>query len=95
MVKRRGRPKKLELTETRRRLQQLFFDGSASNLAEIMALLGRIADASELSKEACEKSKLGILLKTTFCGTEHETWQQNPDLLQLVQQVANKIINAK
>lgn len=92
--KKRGRPKKLDLLESRRQLQAIFFSRNTDKLPEAAAILERIAKAGELPQESCKKSKLGPLLKKTFNESDYSMWHKYPELLQLVQQVASLIIKA-
>jgi hypothetical protein len=94
VAKKRGRPKKLDLLESRRELQALLFSGNTAKLDEVMVILEKIAKAGDLPKETWTKSKLGALLKTTFNSSEYQMWHSYPELLLLVQQVASQIIKA-
>lgn len=93
VIKKRGRPKKLRLLESRKRLQKLFFSHNKTCLEEIFTILETINDANELEPSEIEQSKLGNLLKITFCSAEHKHWHTNEKLLKLVQRVAIKLKN--
>ncbi len=94
LVKKRGRPKKLDLLESRRKLQALLFSGDTAKTEEVKTILERIVKAGDLQKEACKKSKLGPLLKTIFNSPQYKMWHSSEELLLLVQQVASQIIKA-
>lgn len=95
VAKKRGRPRKLKLSESREQLQKLLFSKDSAYIGEILAILARINNANDLSKEDCDSSKIGNLLKKVFCSTEYRLWHENEELLKLVQNVAIKIINSK
>lgn len=93
--KKRGRPRKLKLVEARKRLQQLLFSNNSSCVEEVKIILSRIVGANELDKEEIDSSKIGVLLKTVFCSDEFKFWQENEEVLLLVNRVAVKLINSK
>lgn len=92
--KKRGRPRKLNLLEARRKLQQLFYSNGISHEDEISIILSRINNANELDQEEINSSKIGVLLKKVFCSEEFQTWQKNERILKLVKELAIKLINS-
>lgn len=94
-MKKRGRPRKLKLAESREKLQQLFYSKDPVCTDEILSTLNRINSVNDLDKDECDSSKIGNLLKKVFCSSEFIIWQSNEELLKLVQAVARKIINSK
>lgn len=94
-VKKRGRPRKIKLSEYRVKLQQLFFSKDRACTSEVISILTRINSSYDLDKAECDSSKIGNLLKRVFCSSEYKVWHENGELLKLVQEVALKIINSK
>ena len=93
--KKRGRPRKLKLLEARKRLQQLLFSNDESCVDEIKTILMKINSVNEFEKEEISSSKIGTLLKKVFCSKEFKIWQNNGDILLLVNHVTLKLINSK
>ena len=77
------------------RLQELFFSNNKTNLPEILTLLEKISDATDISQEICVQSKIGILLRTVFCSEEYSVWHDEKALMLLVQKAALALIAAK
>lgn len=94
-VKKRGRPRKLKLIESREKLQKLLYSKDAKCTNEIVDVLTRINNANDLDRDECDSSKIGNLLKKVFCSDDYKLWHNNIEILKLVQGIAIKIINSK
>lgn len=92
--RKRGRPRKHRLKDSRKRLQQLLLSHDERRIDEILNILSKINSMIEFEAKEVMESKIGNLLKLIFCSPKHDIWHKNEKLLHLANAVAKKLIKS-